>query len=74
MPKLQVQQSGVFNPAELAILDNAVTDAWNVLSHPTHSGTVTREDVARHVVSEAELGERDQATLARHAVASFSEM
>lgn len=73
MPELQEAHSGIFGAADLDVLEAAVTDAWGVLSHPKHSGSwsVSREEVARHVIAEAARGERDQATLARRVIAQL---
>ncbi len=73
MPTLKEPKTGTFDAADLEVLDAAVSDAWAVLSNPKHSRpwAYTREEVARHVINEAAKGQRDQATLTRHAIAQL---
>ena len=73
MPELKEQPSGLFGAADLNVLESAVTDAWAVLCHPKHqrSWSVTRKEVARHVMAEASRGVRDQATLTTRVVSQL---
>ncbi len=70
MPNPPKPASGAFSADELTILEGAVTDAWEILSSQKHrpSWAVSREEVARVVMTIAVEGERDKLTLTSRAL------